>query len=481
MDTQFQKRFALLLTLIFFIVTPLFILYAMGFRFESFDGGIRPQIRATGGIRINPRNQYQIILDGTISSPTPLYREGLNTGPIEVTLFRTGFQSWNKTLDIEPSRVTLIDSVILFPETPELEAVPTAPDQIQNILPNPLSDNILYSSVDPEQPGLWLYNPQAQTNTHLVDTIQDLELDPDTQFEEIVWDSSSQQLSFSVFGTTGQRIFILNSILSSEPTLLEITDTFTLRPIDSPITVLSLEGSTLTFAQNQTISQKDLIQGTPSREILRNVAQSTTRGNIIYYQDNRTNDILSFNTLSRQSQLLASEFEAPIQQLAVPETQSHLLIVTETDEVFRMSLDEIETRILRRIPGVFAQNLSFGGQGKKVLLQGKNTIHMMYLDDIEGYQRKQKGDVDLLLQTEPEDTILQSKYFGPDQEHIIFQQDDLLRIVELDTRDTPNVATLIDSVTAFSDVVVNNQAVIIVLQNEELSEFRFPIRRTALF
>lgn len=481
MDTQFQKRFALILTMIFFVVTPLFILYAMGFRFESFDGGFRPQIRATGGIRINPRNQYQVIIDGEIATPSPLYREGLDTGTIDVTLLRPGFQSWDKTLEIEPSRVTLVDSVILFPEDPDSEPISSGPTEVQDILPDPLSDNILYSALDPEQPGLWLYNPEAQTHTQLVDTIVDLELPIETQYEEIVWDSSSQQLSFSVFGNTGQRIFVINSILSSEPTILEITDTFALRPIDSPITVLSLEGSTLTFLQNEIISIKDLIQETPSRELLRNVSQSTTRGNVIYYQDSRTNDILSYNTLSRQSQTLASEFEIPIQQLAVPQTQSHLLIITETDEVYRMSLDNIDTRILRRIPEVFAQNLSFDVEGRKVLLQGKNTIHMMYLDDIEGYQRKQKGDVDLLYQTEPEDTLTQAKYFGPDQEHIIFQKDDTLLVVELDTRDTPNVAELLDSVTAFSDVAVSNQAVIITLQNDVLSEFRFPIRRAALF
>jgi hypothetical protein len=106
---------------------------------------------------------------------------------------------------------------------------------------------------------------------------------------------------------------------------------------------------------------------------------------------------------------------------------------------------------------------------------------MLYLDDLESYQRFQKGDVVEIYRVDDETPISFAKYFGPNEEHIIFQDSEGMKVVELDTRDTPNVYSLVNGTISFTDVLVGNQAVIVYLSNDQLKQFSFPIRRATLF
>ncbi len=472
MNQRNQSLFALVLTLLFLIVAPLMILYALGYRLAPPEEGFRVSINPTGGIRVSTRSPYNVTLDGERLERSPVFKLGLEPGTTQVTLSQPGFQSWEKTLEIEPYLVTLVDSVILFPTEPEITQI-TDLNNVTEVVANPLSDNILYSSQSEDDPGLWLYNPQTGTTSQLVDSLE-IDGSVSQEYQDITWDESGQQVLFRANILNQDQFFIISNALSPDPAITNISELFPYNLDQAPVEIVELTGNTLTFIQGGHIFQIDLVEQERSEILVSNVATADLVGNILYYVNTKENDIRAFNTLALTEEIvLEDQWEQPIASIQIPSTETHILVFLDDQSVYWQDLIEPEAEF-GLLEGVSANKALFGAEDKKALLVGENQVNILYLDTFDGYQNKTEGDLDQIYASDLQ--LSEMRYFGPTQEHVTFIEDGILKVVELDARSTPNVYEL-GAAEDYSDVLVGNQAVFVIHREDMLYRFEFPFRR----
>lgn len=103
------------LVLIFVLVTPLIILYAVGY---SFDWQKHILVQ-TGGIYLKSIPVAQIAVNGKKNSQTTRLISRLLPKSYEVSVTKDGFYPWQKTLEVSPRLVTEARNIFLFPKQPE--------------------------------------------------------------------------------------------------------------------------------------------------------------------------------------------------------------------------------------------------------------------------------------------------------------------------------------------------------------------------
>src|SRR5581483_4991244 len=117
---------------IFMLVAPALVLYAMGYRWTALGGA--PQV---GVLYIDtvPRGA-DIFINGQRVGSAPNAVSSLPAGPVQVEIRKAGYQPWHKNIFITPSTVTELRSVRLFPVTlvrqpllPHLVSFADAPNQ----------------------------------------------------------------------------------------------------------------------------------------------------------------------------------------------------------------------------------------------------------------------------------------------------------------------------------------------------------------
>ena len=100
--------------LLFFIVTPLLILYASGFRY-NFDIGM---IEKTGAFYIKsyPRNAEIYINDLKSKHKTPKQITNLAPGTYTLKITKNNYTPWQKKLSVYSGETTFVEDVVLFLE-----------------------------------------------------------------------------------------------------------------------------------------------------------------------------------------------------------------------------------------------------------------------------------------------------------------------------------------------------------------------------
>lgn len=112
---QRTKTLLLLMSVfIFFLIAPVVLLYAQGYRFsisrEEFA------LTRTGGIAVTslPRGA-KIKFGDKFAGTTPFFDDGITPGQYRLSLSKKGYQNWTGTVQIEPNRVVVLEDVILIP------------------------------------------------------------------------------------------------------------------------------------------------------------------------------------------------------------------------------------------------------------------------------------------------------------------------------------------------------------------------------
>lgn len=97
---------------LFFVLSPLLLLYVSGYRFSS-DGTV--EYTGTLYIRSAPKNASVSLLGELQPIDTPASFNGLQEKLYPIEVFKDGFHSWSKTLAVEQGVVTRSDLLYLFP------------------------------------------------------------------------------------------------------------------------------------------------------------------------------------------------------------------------------------------------------------------------------------------------------------------------------------------------------------------------------
>ena len=474
MNPKIQSFISFLLMILFIVIAPTLILYAMGYRLNkpTSSNTSQPIIKATGGIRIDSPIIYNISMEGIDKdTKTPFFKTGLDKKPINIKLSQEGFYSWEKTLDIEANLVTLINAVILFPENPQLEPVQELISPFK-IIKN-FTDTILYSSSNPESAGLWIYSPISKKNTLLIDSLK-IEGSIDQKYE-LIYSNQANQFIIKTSILEKDKYYLFNSLDIDQITPIDITLFFNYDVNSQNVEVINLSNNILTYLQGGHIFQYNLSINKKSNIIISNVEKAYLVQNNIYYLKQFTNDIYVYNLNNDIFSLLTSN-PNNINKFFVSDNQTHLISIEDNTVWIKNLLDSsLESKKLNEIN---IKDVKFSYDSKRALLYGDNSIYILYLDKSEGYQIKKAGDLDKVYESDKK--ISNIDFFKGSEEYITFIEENRLYSIEIDIRgDIINKYNLGEA--EFYYQFLNRNDIIIYLQSKDtFNRFQFPIK-TSLF
>lgn len=196
--SYYLRRFLLfLIVLIFFIAAPLVVYYAKGYRFDFRN----LEFVKTGTISIKtiPRNAA-VYLDGELlENGSPLKIDGLKPRQYTLKISKEGYEPWEAQLAVKPEMVTAVTHVILLPV--ERSEKTLLQEKIQNFALSPDKEKIIYSILEGEKKGVYLYDLKASQQSQ-ISTIY---------FDEFLWSPDGRKVILKSDSAPAKRFAYLDT------------------------------------------------------------------------------------------------------------------------------------------------------------------------------------------------------------------------------------------------------------------------------
>lgn len=168
----------------FLITAPLLVLYTAGYRY-SFNTG---SIVQTGLFYFTTIPKSALVsLDDKERIRTPDFVKNLVPGEYNITISKTGYHDWQKTLPVTSRETTFVEEVVLFLASSPANLIST---DLTGAVVDPTGSRIAFTSTVPSWTEVWSYDPTSSEQALLYRIPTDeTELEP-----EIEWSSDGERL-----------------------------------------------------------------------------------------------------------------------------------------------------------------------------------------------------------------------------------------------------------------------------------------------
>lgn len=459
MTKRSRRIFFWLLVILFAALTPAIIGYSLGYRIDW----EAKKIVATGSLFIKAKpNQAAVLLNGKLEKETSfLWGTALisNLKPKNylVSVEKDGYWKWSKNLAVSPELVTEARNVILFPkETPPEKILDGG---VSAFWPFPGVSKIAYNS---EENGFWFYDLKTgvKINAEEMDAcgkeIADCEIifsadgnkllvhkinENSWRLAEIDWDGKT-----AVFYPIFQKPY---------QTKNKKTESL---PVKTPV-FNPKNSNEIFYAESGAIYSYDIEKGAVKKITAadENVLGFAVAEQYVYFATAAAGQTALSEVETTQIKK-HPEFEINLYEMSATGNQktkiNSLPLAIEqirTKEPLKIAVSG-ESKIALQIGASLyvldgetknftlvsdsAENAVFSPDGKKLLYSGEKEISVYYLEKILIQPYKKIGEKNRLV-SPPE--ILKNALWLSDSEHIIFWENDKIKIAELDDRDKVNV------------------------------------------
>lgn len=155
-----RKALFYLLVLLYCVLTPYVILYALGYNFNPEE----VELVKTGLVSIvtEPKNATITLQKKRVVEKSPTAVRGLLPGKYPLRISRKGYDAWEKEIEIFPEKATRLEPVLLLPKKPEEEWLSSR--AYQGLVPDFINSKILAWEGD-SLDGLWAFDPFFKRET----------------------------------------------------------------------------------------------------------------------------------------------------------------------------------------------------------------------------------------------------------------------------------------------------------------------------
>ncbi|OGH68930.1 MAG: hypothetical protein A2754_01330 [Candidatus Magasanikbacteria bacterium RIFCSPHIGHO2_01_FULL_47_8] len=449
----------------FLLATPVIIAYSRGYRV---DWGNKI-ILNTGALMVEPRPApVELFVDGQYHKRSSflfqnIYVDNLIAKTYLVEAKRDGYFTWSKMLQVAPHLVTEAKNVVLFPSNSTstlissgVEFVSTSPGERYAVLAY-----LSTSSTQDRSPVVEAALYDFESGTQRVIFRGDETLIGYT-VQSIEWNNSSTRIFFHFQNANNLNRWIAVDIrdpqLQTIDISAEIAANSAFRQYENEIFKPAIDSvswqpnnqSSVLFVVRDLISPKDrqlhilasynLESKILSEPIAYDVSDYEAFGdNAMYISSklhtlNRVNinaraiDQLTFNPIFGAENIGSTQFVTDRILLAGEEGDKQAMIYNSQTQSFDIIANKITKAVV-------------SSDSKKILLQGKNTISVYWLENVHIQPFRDAGDIEEIIKL-PESEVIDSVWFTKDNEHIIFSANSSINVTELDGRDKRNTHTL---------------------------------------
>lgn len=440
---MFRRIFFWSLVLAFFIITPILIGYALGYRY-NFNRGI---FVCAGSITVsaNP-NRVEIDINGAPAQNGTLnylnnsyHIDGLRSGEHVIRAHKDGFQDWNKNLTVQCGISTEFWNALL-PRTQYETTTYQNTEHVQRFFPAPKSNIFALAKNNP------------QDNTSLAITL----LEPNNDTSEDIFRSDQFTLTdntlLNIEWSPKEDVLLVPVLSTSEDSS---TTQYLLVPVDPEKETRALleilpegfspelarwspeERNTVYFLSQGSLWKVRVDETNPPEQVTENVLGYDFYMNSIVVL-RAENHILYRYGLDREDE--------PLQITTVPLSESNndrhriityddrkIAVINSTNDLFIHNTFEGETttgKIATSVTGA-----QFSNDGKKLLFWNDREFSVYYMQNWDTQPARAVGT---LLQAarlfEPATNTQWHKDFA----HVVFHQGQEIRLLELDARGGQN-------------------------------------------
>jgi hypothetical protein len=413
-------------TAVFLITAPALVLYSHGYRFDFKIG----KVAKVGGlyIRALPKTS-EIFVDNSLKKRTDfLFGTALveNLLPKEylVQIKKTGYQTWQKNLEVKAGSVVEANDVLLFPEKADLQ---TLTNVVGSFFPVESGKKTILIKKD--SAGLYLTLLDLEDNVEKVILKQkDIAKNSSVSFLDVQWSNDSQMILIDAAVKETEKFYLVN-------------------PQDQPIKPTPID-----FSGNGNIDKVDFSPFEHGQMIILSREKIFTYNLQTKKSDLAFDNVVAFKTLETDFYFLDKQgfvwkTTSPNSDNLQKLNQTNLEIKPETD----YQLEIIGQRIFLKQNDILfllddktkdfskvidnASEFTVSGDGRKLAYLNQGEIWVDYLEGELGQPQKDQGEKNLLARFSEKT----SQLFWLDNNHLMFVWNDQIKAIETDTRDKPNI------------------------------------------
>ncbi len=408
MKRSYRRALFFVALLVFMAITPVVILYALGYR-TSFTAADPVPV---GVLLIESEpSRATVYADEKEVGQTPHALSNIRAGSVTIRIEKEGYKAWQKNVQISPGRATEIRDIRLFPAALE---------------PRPLTNNVRLFSVSPNRRLLAV----VHTNNTLTiyDQVGEVVSPPQplrANVETILWSPNSDAVLLNMSSTPSfWYVSVAQKQLPSALPILAGAHSVVWDP-RIPGRLLYLDASNTLKAYN--------VASRAQAPLIENIDSFATSANHIYAVGSETKKIGIYTLQGQASGDPLSIPEGDITQMLVT-PQGNIALLTNGGEVSVLADKNTFIPVAKGM-----QKIAWSPSGQVLLLATDTSLHVYNVNDKRTTLPLHK----LILVQRLSRPIASPQWFAGSR-HLLYQIDDEMWIVETDTRDYP-VAYQVDT------------------------------------
>lgn len=224
MNLLIRKIAFYFLVLVFLVLLPILLLFALGYRWDP----VSHVLTQAGIINFKTVPEgAQIIVNGKVSRQKTPASLALLPGTYDVKLDLKDYWPYSKKVEVRANKVLRLENILLFPKTPRVKFVTTLPE-LKTFFLSPSGKRVLFISHTPKGETLYVLHVGDKTLRELVT----LPASPSLNMEkaEVAWSADEEaalvtgkDLFYLLFLKQPQESYFLKDVLGSDPQLVKFS------------------------------------------------------------------------------------------------------------------------------------------------------------------------------------------------------------------------------------------------------------------
>lgn len=388
--------------LVFMAVTPVVILYAIGYR-----GGLTTADPVPVGVLLieTEPSQADVYINDTFVGVTPRSVPNLQAGGVNVRIAKDGYTPWQKNLPISPGRATEIRDVRLFPQKVQTEPIKTDVHMFS------LSPNRRLLATHHTNNTLAIYDPAGQ----IVIPPQPFA----ASIQSVLWSPNSDALLVKTTGTTTYwYVSITQEAVPVPVAPLATAQALTWDP--------RIPGRVL-YLDTKNSLQAYHLYSKARAPLLENIQIFATSAGSIYAMSPAATELTEYTLQGEETGTTLPLPTGKVQGLFVT-PQQYVALLLESGEVWVLNDDNNFELVGRGM-----KSLAWSPSGRVLLLTAHDSA--LYVYNVND-KRTTLPLHELRLVQRLSRPISDPQWFAGNR-HFIYHVDDEIWITETDTRDRP--------------------------------------------
>lgn len=418
--------------LLFFIIAPILVFYAIGYRYDFKTKAFRK----IGMIIVEsiPQNANVFLDNQYKSNKTPTRLKNLFPGEYTIKVTKEGYSTWEKKLFVESKMVTWASNIRLFYQDPQISTLIEMP--VVNFAISPDYEKLAFVQID-QNFGLWQLDLSSGKTKKLFPKSKDdlkkiSENENSFLSSDILWSPDSKKIIFSWQQKENNKNYAIIDF-NDVNKIIFINDLFNFK-IEN---IKWANSNQIYLLSNKNLYRLDLDSRSLSASLASEVLDYNVKENEIIYlsSDKQKKEVLlakmSVNKKENEDAIMHLpqnenfEFEIGKEDMA--------LLFGEKGKLYLVNIKSKKPEFL----GEKVKEFKWSKSGNKLLYFNENEVWFYAIKkEKEAIHPEYKLNTPNLLTRYS--TEIKNAFWYPDEEHVVLILKESIKIVELDERDKRN-------------------------------------------